>query len=224
MVSAPVGVVADVGNSGNANHRFRFDIGEELLPHWRKEHEVLAMTKILLRDLQLSHQWSFLYFVEDWSIGFAWLEVERSVLRLENDIWTELPVERQKFRNSLLHPVFSFVLVAIDEASPHDYSSVRLQRVGKHVGTFGMASAVVARSRLSLAVCFHEESTKVGYSFVYLSCLVLPPFRYLGIQRVGGFQAAESHGRSEVHRQVGLYAIFAQNVGNDLHLINIFSR
>ena len=223
MVAAPVGVAAYVCHSRYACHRLRLDVREKLLPHWGEEHEVLAVAKIFLCDLQLRHKRRLLYFVEDWSVRLARLEVERTVLCLEYYVLTELSIDGQELGYRLLYAVFTLVLVAIDEATPHHYAAVGLQGIGKHVGTVGVTTVVVARTRLPFRVGLHEEAAEVRYHSIDLFCLRLPPFLNLRVERVGGLQVAENHGRGEVYRQIGLDAIFAQYVGNHLHLIYIFS-
>ena len=111
----------------------------------------------------------------------------------------------------------------INKASPHDDASVWLDGIGKHVGSIGMSAVVVARTRLSFRIGFYQESAKIWDGSIYLLCLLLPPLLNLLIQWVGSLGVAQSHRRSEVDAEVYPDAIRTQDVGNDLHLINIFS-
>ena len=77
------------------------------------------------------------------------------------------------------------MLVAIDEASPHDDTTVRAYCVGEHVGTVGMGAVVVAGTGLSFAIGLDEKASEVGYDVIYLLCLLLPPLCHLRIERVG---------------------------------------
>ena len=149
MVTAPVGVVADICHSSNAHKSLGLNKLEELLPHWRKIHEMDALSEILLSDLQLGHERGLLHHVKNRGVWLAWLEVERSVFALKDHVCTELSVFRKEFRHSLLHTVFALVFVSIYEASPHDDASVWLHRIGQHVGTFCVSAVVVAWSGLS---------------------------------------------------------------------------
>ena len=110
----------------------------------------------------------------------------------------------------------------IYKASPHDDASVWFDGIGKHVGSIGMCAVVVARTRLSFRIGFYEETAKVRDGSIYLFCLLLPPLLNLLIQWVGSLGVAQSHRRSEVDAKVYPDAIRTQDVGNDLHLINIF--
>ena len=180
---------------------------------------MIALPKVLLRDLQFGHLRCVLHLVEDGGIGFAWLEVERSVLRLQDDVLAELPVAGFELADGLHHAVFALVLSAIDERAPHDDATVRPQCVGQHVGTVGMRATVVERARLSLAVGFHEEAAEVGNEPVDFVGLALPPPLHTLVERVGCGQLAQCLRRTEVHREIDADAVGTQHVGHGLHLI-----
>ena len=112
------------------------------------------------------------------------LEVERTILRLQDDVVAELSVHSLKFAHSLFHTVFTFMVGTIYKASPHDDASVWFDGIGKHVGSIGMCAVVVARTRLSFRIGFYEESAKVWDGSIYLLCLLLPPLLNLLIQWV----------------------------------------
>jgi len=221
MVAAPVAVQTDVGHAGDALQTSWIDIGEELLPHRRKEHQMGAVAQILLRDLQLGHLRRLLHLVEDGGVGFARLEVERAVLRLQDDVVAELAVELGKLRDGLFHTVLALVLRPIDKGAPHHDAAVGLQRVGQHVGAVGMGAAIVEGAGLTLAVGLHEEAAEVGDELVDLLGLPLPPPLHPLVKRVGGGKVAKGLRRAEVHRQIDTQAPGAQLVGYHLHTVKI---
>ena len=179
------------------------------------------MAEIFLGNLQLRHLRGLPDVVEDGGVGLTGLEVEGTVLRLQDDVAAELAVFALKLAHGLLHTVLTLVVGTIDERAPHDDAPVGRHRVGQHVGTVGMAALVVAGAGLSFAVGLHQEAAEVGYLLVDLAGLPLPPRLHLGVLRVGSLQFAEGHGRGEVHREKHPDAIGAQDGSNLLHLVNI---
>ena len=160
------------------------------------------MTQVLLRYLQFGHLLRVLHLVEDGSVRLTWLEVQRAVLRLKDDVRAELPVQLGKLRDGLLYTVFTLMLGTVDKRSPHHDAAIGLQRVGQHVGTVGMSASVVEGTGLSLAVGLHQETAEVRNQLVNFPSLSLPPTLHLWVQRVGGLCVAERLGRAEVHRQI----------------------
>ena len=87
------------------------------------------LSQIFLCYLQFHHVRGFLNLVEHRAIRLAWLEVERSVLGLKDNIRAELAVEWFELRHRLLHSVFAFVVGTIYKAAPHHNTAIRLQGV-----------------------------------------------------------------------------------------------
>ena len=80
------------------------------------------LTEILLRNLQLHHVGCLLNLVEDRTVWLTGLEVQRTILSLQDDIITELTVQWFELRYSLLHTVLTLVVGTIDrrgQAVPH---------------------------------------------------------------------------------------------------------
>ena len=71
---------------------------------------------------------------------------------------------------------------------------MRLECLRQHVGSIHMRASIIHRSRLSLAVGFDEETTKVGDDFIDFVSFVCPPFSDLRIHRVGRVQFTECLG------------------------------
>ena len=167
--------------------------------------------------------------VEDRGVWLTGLEVERTILRLQDHVVSKLSVEVLKLRYSLFHTVFTGVGGSIDERAPHDDASVGSDGFCQHIGTVGMGTVIVEGTWLSLGIGFHQKSAEVGNQRVDLLGLGLPPGFHLRVQRVGGFQGFPSveslggngHGRGEVHRQIDLDTIGSQDIRIGLYLINI---
>ena len=121
-----------------------------------------ALAQILLGNLQFHHVRGLLNLVKDGTVRLTGLEIQRTVLGLQDDVVTELAVKGFELRYSLLHTVFTLVVGTIDKAAPHDDALVRLQGVGQHVGTIGMGASEVARAGLSFAVSLDQETAEVG--------------------------------------------------------------
>src|SRR5574344_242501 len=113
---------------------------------------------------------------------------------------------------------------SVYERAPYYRAAVGAHGSCQHIGPLGMRALVVARSRLSFAVGFHEESPEVGDKSVYLLRFLFPPVYYPFVLRVGRFGIAERHRCCEVDRQVYAYAVRPQNVGDDLHLAQVDGR
>ena len=111
----------------------------------------------------------------------------------------------------------------IDEATPHDDTLVRLQGISQHVGTIGMSTLVVARTRLSLTVCLDQETTKVRNELIDFLGFLLPPLSHALIQGVCRLGVAQCHWCGEVDGQIHLDMIGAEDVGNLLDLLQIRS-
>ena len=186
-MSAPVRVVARIGHSGNAlqSALHRIDIAEKLFPHRSKIDQVERLPGIFLRDLQLSHLGCLCHIVEDRCIRLARLEVKRSVLGLKDDIVVKQPVHGLELRHGLHHTVLAFVVGTIDKRAPDDRAAIGFQRVGEHVRTVGMASVIVSRSGLSLAVGLDEEAAEVRYQLIDLPSLTLPPSMHRSVEGIG---------------------------------------
>ena len=179
------------------------------------------LAEILLRNLQLGHVGRLANLVEDGAVGLARLEVERSVLGLQDDVRTEFPVEGLELGDGLLHAVFTLVVGTVDKAAPHDDAAEGLQRLGQHVGTVGVRPFVVAGAGLSLAVGLDQEAAEVGNELIDLLGLALPPLSHLRVERVGSLGVAQCHGACEVDAQEDADAIGPKDVGNRLHLLQI---
>ena len=220
VMPTPVDVVAHIAHGTYGTQGTRTDVLEELRPHGRQVSQVVGVPQILLRELELHHQVGVLHRREQRTVGFARLEVHRTVLHLHDDVVHELSVERQEFIVRLLGTVIAGG--SIDEGTPHD--AVGLQRRSQHVGSFGMCAMIVTGTGLPFRVRLHQEAAEVGDEGINLTHLLLPPCLYAGIERVGSLQSAQAHRRSEVHRQIDLHSVGTEDVGEHLHLLQVVCR
>ena len=188
MVTAPVLVQSDVGHTCYTHQFFWCYVAEELAPHWGEVNQMTALSQILLSNLQLSHLFGVFDVIEDRSVWFAWLEIQRTILRLQYDVVSELAIQWCKLAYSLLNTILTLVCSAIYKAAPHYDTTIRLNSIGQHIGTISMRALIVERTWLSLAVGLYQKSSKVRYLLIYLLGLSLPPCLNLWVQRVGSLQ------------------------------------
>ena len=85
-----------------------------------------------------------------------------------------------------------------------------------------MGSSEVIRARLTLGVGLHEEASEVGNELVDLLHLGCPPLLYILVERIGSFEAADDHGRSEVDGKIGPDAVGTHDVGHLPDLLQVF--
>jgi len=71
---------------------------EELLPHRREVDEVVRLSEVLLRDLQLGHERRARHRAEERAERLPRLEIERPVLDLHEDVVPEAAVERHELQ------------------------------------------------------------------------------------------------------------------------------
>ena len=97
MMTTPIGVFSDVGNTSYTFQLLRIDKLEKLFPHGSQIYQMPTLSKVFLRNLQLSHLRCLLDIVENRSIRFTWLEIQRTVLGLQDNIIHKLTIQRFKF-------------------------------------------------------------------------------------------------------------------------------
>src|SRR2546421_13061569 len=104
--------------------------------------------QVFLCELELHHEWSMRHSAKERVKRFSRLEIDRPVLYLDRDIFSECSVQRLEFNVCLFETVIrSFI--TIYKCSPHDNSAMRCQRIRQHISAIRMCSAIVLRSRLS---------------------------------------------------------------------------
>ena len=190
------------------------------------------LSEILLCNLQLCHLLRLVHGVEDGGVGLTGLEIQRTVLRLQDHIVAELTVEILEFRNRLFYAILTLMGCAIHERAPHHDTAEGLHGISQCVGTVGMRAVIIEGAGLAFRIGLHQETAEVGNQLIDLLGLRLPPSLHLFVQRISrlhGLTTVESlggnrHRRGEVYRQVDLDAIGAQDICYLLYLIKIEGR
>ena len=219
----PVGIVTDVGNACDSFESAWVYKTKELLPHRGEIGEMLRLSEVFLGNLKFCHLWSLVDVVEDRSVWLTWLEVEWTVFGLQDDIVTELAIQIFELAYGLLYSVFSLMVGTIYERTPHHDATKWFQGIGEHIGSFGMGAMVVARSWLSLRVRLDQETSEVRDGCIDFLGFLLPPLLYLFIERVGSLGITQCHWRGEVDGEIDSDAVWSEDIGDDFHLIYIFS-
>ena len=109
---------------------------------------MIGSTQILLGDLELYHHRSLLHGGEQRAVRLTGLEVDGTVLDLNDHIVGKLTIEGHEFLASLIGTIAA--LWIIHEGTPHHDTLMRLQHTCQHIGTIGMGTSEVLRTRLSL--------------------------------------------------------------------------
>ena len=141
-----------------------------------------------------------LHRTEQWTVRFAGLEIYRSVLHLDDDVVAELSIQGLKLQICLFGTVG--IGRAVYKSAPHYETFVGLQCVCQHVGTFGMGTSEIARTRLSFRIGFHQKTAEVGDDAVDFLNFVFPPADNFLVKRVGSAQTVESHRGCKINGEV----------------------
>ena len=229
-VAGEVGVLAGIGHAGHAFdhlcHGRAFAIGisvavKALLVSRAVINEMVGESEVLLGDLELHHHLGLVHLSEEGIEGLARLEVDGTVLDLNEDVVGEQSVKVLELFDGLVGAVGAGR--AVDEGTPHDDAAVGADGLSQHVGAVGVCAAVVLRAGLALGVGLHQEASEVRDGRINLISLVLPPLADLGIERVAARQSAEGDGAGPLDGQVSGNAVFAQDVGDLRHARDMLS-
>ena len=109
---------------------------------------MVGSTQILLSDLELHHHRRLLQSGEQRAIGLTGLEVDGTILNLDNHIIGKLTIEGHELFIGLIGTITA--LRIIHEGTPHHDTLMGLQHTCQHIGTIGMGTSEVLRTRLSL--------------------------------------------------------------------------
>src|SRR6266404_2161683 len=156
---------------------------EDFTPHLGQKNEMVGEAEIFLGDLELRHQLRFGHCSEKRMKRLAWLEVNRTILDLQENVSGKLPVEGLEI---VVGRRCSIVvgLRVIDKSTPDYDTLMRSKSGGQHVGAVYMTAIVGARTRLAFAVSLNDEAAKVWDEMIDFISLFLPPSRDFGIERV----------------------------------------
>ena len=181
---------------------------------------MVRMSQVFLGNLHFGHHGCVLKLSEERAERFARLEVDRSVLYLDDHVVPELSVKRNELQTGLHGSVRS--LRIIDECAPHDDSSERLDCLCKHVRSVCMRASVVLRTGLAFGIRLDEETTEIRNERIDFLCLFFPPFGHILVQRVGCLETSDALRRCEIDRKEDLESVWTEDVCQCLDLLQIF--
>ena len=115
-------------------------------------------------------------------------------------------------------------VLVVDERAPDDVAAVRRERVGEHVGAFGVAAAVVLRAGLPFGVRLDGEAAEVGHQRVDLLDLALPPAATPGSSGSAVFKPPSLQRRGDVRREIQPDAVGPEDVRQRRDLGEIVGR
>ncbi len=214
-------IITYIRHTGNAAKTARLHILEKLVPHRSKECQMVGMAEIFLCYLQFGHLRRMRHGPEQGAVWFTRLKIHRPVLYLQYHIRRKIAVKRFEFLIGLFRTVGR---CGIYERTPHHYTAMRGKCSCKHVGSVGMAAAIVARPRLAFRICLHEESSEIRHGIIHFIHFGIPPPTHVSVERIGRRQTVKSRRRSEVYRKIGTQAIRAQHIGQCPNFRKIFGR
>src|SRR6185436_13861407 len=110
---------------------------------------------------KLHHQWRFWHGTKNGMKWFAGHEVDGTIFNLYHHVIPECSIQWNKIIVGLLMPV-NRIFIAVNECPPDNNSFKWCYCISKHIGAIGMCSFIILRTWLTLAVSFHQESSKVG--------------------------------------------------------------
>src|SRR5262245_27046385 len=113
---------------------------------------MIVETEILLCDLHLRHYLRVRHGAEDWMKGFARLEIDWSILHLQQDVWSKLAVEWMQVLVCRPSAVVAGLHV-VNKSAPHHDAVMRCDCRCKHVRAVSMCAVVSSWTRLAFAVC-----------------------------------------------------------------------
>ena len=202
MVSAPVLVTSDVCHAGNGcglvygwvslsgsdvsdcrTRALAVCIAVKAFLEKRDQvYEMVRESEILLCDLELCHELGLRHEAEKRAERFAWLEVNRSVLDLYENVVAELSVKRLELLGCLVCSVGT--LWRVYECTPHYDAVIWLESVCKHVCSVCVSPAEVLRTRKTFGISLYKETSEVRNERIDLSDLVGPPLAHFRYERV----------------------------------------
>ena len=179
----------------------RAEIGVERgLPHRNEKDHVALLAGVLLCGLHFDGLRGVLQRGEERRDWLAYLEVDRAVFDLNDDVGLKGAVERGEVVESCPGTVGLQILpvevVVVDETAVQNDAMVRLQSSGKDVGRLRRRSAVLRWASSSFRVCFDDEAAEVWDEGIDLVDFLLPPGDN------GGIEWIEEIGRASCRERV----------------------
>ena len=177
---------------------------------------------VLLGDLQLDGLLAFRQRAEQGRDGFPHLEIDGTVLDLNQGVVVELAVEGMEVvvggAGAVVVGVLPVHVVVVHEAAIEEQATVGLERARHHVGRIRMRAPVGRRAHAAFGIGLQDQTAQIGNGAVELLSLGLPPRGYARIERIESIETANRLGAAEIHRQRDANAPGAKRRGNARHL------
>ena len=179
---------------------------------------------VLLRNLQFNGLVRSMQSGEKWRGRFAHLEINGTILDLDDDVIVEGAIQRMKivvggFRPIVLQ-IVPIEVVVVNEGPIKNDSTVGLQRARNHVGCIGRCSAICRRTKSALGIRFDHEPTEVGNMLVNFVDLLAPPFADPRIERIKRVETTHDFRAAQIDGQRELHAPGTKHVGDAADLRN----
>ena len=176
------------------------------------------LSGVFLRDLQFDRFVGAAQPGEQRRRRFAHLEIDRTILDLDDDVVVERAVERMKivvgrFR-AIVFQIVPIEMVVVDEGAIEHDAAMRLEGAGDHVGGVGRRSAIGRGPEAALGIGLHDEAAEIRDVPVNLVHLLAPPLGDPRIQRIKRVEPADDFGAAEIDGQRKLHAPGTEHIGD----------
>ena len=190
---------------------------ENLFKHGNQVAHMPLLSCVFLCDLYLQHLIGSLESTKQRMYRFPDLEIHRPVLDLQYHIVTKSAVKLYKIviaRSRPIGYVISPVLFAvIYKTAPDDKSSVRLHRLGQHIGAVRVRPSVSERPGTPFRISLDQKTAQIRDLPENKLHPPLPPFPHLFRQRICAVQLSQFHRSGIIQRQEELDPITGKNLG-----------
>src|SRR5713101_8291624 len=203
---------------------------QNLIPHGRKKTQMPLLPRVLLCDFQLNRLARFLKSAKERRDWFTRLEIDRSILNLDDDVVCKLAVERMKniigSSGAIALGIVPVKMMVIDKGPVENDSGVRLKGMRDRVGCHCGRPAVGRGTCPALRVRFYDKSAEIGNLPVNLVNFLAPPFRNARIQRIKRIQASDPFGAAQIDGNRQPDAPRAKHIGdaNELRKKAVFQN
>ena len=177
-------------------------------------------TEVFLGDLEFRSKARVGQAAEEGMKRLAWHEIQGAVLDLNDNILTELSVERIEFTGGLFDPVL-LVVRSVNEGPPDDDAAVGGESFRHQIGAVCLAAAVVLRTGLAFGVGLDQESTEVRNPGIDLIDLSPPPGADGRIEGIGRLESADLDRGAEPRGQVDPETEGSELIGQSGDLVEI---
>src|SRR6266852_1557901 len=153
---------------------------QNLIPHGRKKTQMPLLPRVLLCDLQLNRLARFLKSPEERRNRFARLEVDWTILNLDDDVVRKSAVERMKNVvcgfGTIALGITPIKMVVIDKRPVENDPAVPRKGVRNRVGCLCGRSAVGRGTCPALRIRLYNKSAEIRNLLVNLVNFLAPPF------------------------------------------------